>query len=244
MQQHLQILLSVQKIDLGVRQIELQLAALPSALNTLKASAADLRKNVDTLQQEHARISKELEEQKEIIKTETQRIKKWSVRLNELKHQREYLALSREIEGAKRAQKDAETRISELNTEMQSVAPKLEEAQDKFAVVEIDCDTESQRVEKDSAALLASIQAETSRRNDLTGGIPTSLLKKYDTIRAKRLGIGLVKIADGCCSGCNMRLPPQLYNTLQRGASIEQCPSCNRLMFWEQPSQTSDEISH
>ena len=47
------------------------------------------------------------------------------------------------------------------------------------------------------------------------------------------LGIGLVSVIEGNCQGCNMKLPPQLYNVLQRGNSIEQCPSCLRIIFWD-----------
>ena len=63
--------------------------------------------------------------------------------------------------------------------------------------------------------------------------IPKPLLKRYETIRAKRMGVGLALVVDGSCQGCNMKLPPQLYNILQRANTVEQCPSCSRLMVWD-----------
>jgi len=44
--------------------------------------------------------------------------------------------------------------------------------------------------------------------------------------------VGLVAVIEGSCSGCNMKLPPQLYNILQRVESVEQCPSCQRIIYW------------
>ena len=31
-----------------------------------------------------------------------------------------------------------------------------------------------------------------------------------------------------------MNIPPQLYNILQRGQTVETCPSCHRIIYWEE----------
>jgi predicted nucleic acid-binding Zn-ribbon protein len=49
-------------------------------------------------------------------------------------------------------------------------------------------------------------------------------------VRKKR-GTGVVPVQNGICKGCNMRLPPQLQNILRSGATIESCPSCQRLIY-------------
>jgi hypothetical protein len=58
-----------------------------------------------------------------------------------------------------------------------------------------------------------------------------------------RKGLAVVAVKDGTCRGCNMRIPPQLYNVLQRGNSLELCPTCNRIIYWarllEEPSEAS-----
>ena len=74
---------------------------------------------------------------------------------------------------------------------------------------------------------------EAARRESILPKVPRKLLKRYDMIRQKRLGIGLVLAVEGNCQGCNMRLPPQLFNILQRGDTVEQCPSCQRIVLWE-----------
>ncbi|MEZ4269998.1 MAG: C4-type zinc ribbon domain-containing protein [Myxococcota bacterium] len=71
-----------------------------------------------------------------------------------------------------------------------------------------------------------------ARREALLHKIPAPLLRKYEHIRKKRAELGLTPAADGRCTACNMRLPPQLYNILQRVDTIEQCPSCQRIVFY------------
>ncbi len=44
----------------------------------------------------------------------------------------------------------------------------------------------------------------------------------------------MAPVSNGTCRGCNMNIPPQLFNVLQRGTSIETCPYCHRIIFWEE----------
>jgi uncharacterized protein len=143
------------------------------------------------------------------------------------------LALSREVEGSKRANREAEEKILELMAQRDMLERKLDELQDKLAEEEVDCSTERAAVERVTQENGGRVESMRKRRDVLLPRIPRALLKKYDAIRGKRLGVGLVAVVDGCCQGCNMRLPPQLYNILQRGDSIEQCPSCQRIIFWD-----------
>lgn len=234
MRQHLADLNEIQKIDLGIREHEKRLQALPERLRQLEAQSATLRTEVEKLTTERNAMLAEASTLTEGIQAETQKLRKWEVRLNEIRNQREYLALSREVEGSKRQNRDSEERINELNTQREMLEKKLDELQDQLAELEVDCSAERQKVEAAQSELKKQLEGEITRREALYPKIPKPLLKKYATIRDKRVGIGLALVVDGRCRACNMKLPPQLYNILQRGETIEQCPSCQRIIFWEQ----------
>jgi len=42
----------------------------------------------------------------------------------------------------------------------------------------------------------------------------------------------VVEVRSGICQGCRMRVPPQLFNQIQRNAEVILCPSCQRMLFW------------
>ena len=52
------------------------------------------------------------------------------------------------------------------------------------------------------------------KRGKVTGSVDGTLLKRYETVRKKRMPV-LVAVIGGTCQGCNMNVPPQLYNTLR-----------------------------
>ncbi|MBI5510300.1 MAG: hypothetical protein HY903_16205 [Deltaproteobacteria bacterium] len=233
MRQQLLDLHEVQKIDVEIREIENQGASVSEKLAKLESSANVIRTEVKTLTEQRETTSREIKTLEGTVQAEAHKLRKWEARLNEIRNQREYLALSREVEGSKRANREAEEKILEFMAQRDQIEKKLDELQDKLAEEEVDCATERAGVERVVGENRERLAGMKKRREVLLPKIPRALLKKYDAIREKRLGVGLVTVVDGCCQGCNMKLPPQLYNILQRGDSIEQCPSCQRIIFWD-----------
>jgi predicted nucleic acid-binding Zn-ribbon protein len=64
----------------------------------------------------------------------------------------------------------------------------------------------------------------------VTGSVDGTLLKRYETVRKKRMPV-LVAVVGGTCQGCNMNVPPQLYNNLRSTLGTDVCPSCHRIIY-------------
>jgi predicted nucleic acid-binding Zn-ribbon protein len=223
----------IQKIDLEILETEKHGDGFQQRLSELEDAVKKSHAEVETLTDQREVIVRETKALEGTVQAENIKIKKWEVRLNEIRNQREYLALSREVEASKRANREAEEKILELMAQRDDIDKRLDELQDRLAEDEVDCDAERANVQREVREAQEARDAIKERRAALVPNVPASLLKKYDAIRAKRHGIGLVLVEDGCCQGCNMRLPPQLYNILQRGDSVEQCPTCQRIILWD-----------
>jgi hypothetical protein len=61
--------------------------------------------------------------------------------------------------------------------------------------------------------------------------LPVQLRKRYQLLFDRRGGMAVVEARNGACLGCNMHLPPQLFNSLFQTQEIQSCPHCNRLLF-------------
>jgi len=68
-------------------------------------------------------------------------------------------------------------------------------------------------------------------RKGLVANVPTPLYRRYELIRGRR-GTAITSTTDGTCSVCHMRLPPMLFQELTRENKFEQCPSCNRILYY------------
>ena len=52
--------------------------------------------------------------------------------------------------------------------------------------------------------------------------------------------MAIVDVKMQVCQGCNMNIPPQMYNELQRGISLKYCPSCERIIYWQDENERSE----
>jgi predicted nucleic acid-binding Zn-ribbon protein len=58
-------------------------------------------------------------------------------------------------------------------------------------------------------------------------------VRRYEFISGRRPGRAVVPAREGRCTGCNMMLPPQLFNELQLNTKILQCTNCQRVLYFE-----------
>lgn len=234
MRQFLIDLYKIQKIDLSIREDELKQEALPKPLTAQTAKLSTLEAEVARLTTQRDHVIAEARALQVTVETERDKVRKWEARLDDIRNQREFQALQRETEGQKRATRDSETKLQELHRTQDELQKRLDDLQVQLADDAQACSSERGRIETLMGEIKHAIAKKRETRDALVPQVPKPLFRKYDSIRAKRLGQGLSMVSAGCCVGCNMRLPPQLYNTLQRGDDILQCPSCFRIIFWDQ----------
>ncbi|HYO95122.1 MAG TPA: C4-type zinc ribbon domain-containing protein [Polyangiaceae bacterium] len=81
----------------------------------------------------------------------------------------------------------------------------------------------------------------TAAREALAKGVTPQIYRRYELIR-KRKGTALAHTTTGTCSACHMQLPPMQFQKLLRGDEFDQCPSCNRILYFRPgtPGQVND----
>jgi predicted nucleic acid-binding Zn-ribbon protein len=70
-----------------------------------------------------------------------------------------------------------------------------------------------------------------SERLRFSADLDARMLARYDRVRGARSGLGIVPAIAGRCNGCNMVVPPQVYNEIVACISLHACPSCHRILF-------------
>jgi len=231
--EHLLGLFEIQRIDVVIHELQEKREIIPVELGKLEAEVNSLKDELDSMNEQTESYSKEASNLEGVVQAENLKLKKWDVRLKDIRNQREFQALSREIESSKRANQNTEDRILELWKTKEALDVDIEEKKNSLVELAANCEEKSASVKAELAEIESSIASETARRDVLQPNIPTNLWRRYERIRDKRKGQGLVLATGGSCEGCNMKLLPQLYIILQRGETVEECPACNRILLFQ-----------
>ena len=233
MQEKLNLRRELQEIDqelaqaAAVRQgFEDESQGLTAEQDRVQVMADELLAQLDVLQQDLA----QLRQQQGI---ETDQIKKAESRLPAIQTQKEYVAVLKEIDMAKKTCLETQTQISEINKQIDELEADLAEKNTSLDIMKKQTAARGKEIEALLSENEQKISARRATRESLAKDLPKSLLSKYQRIFARREGLALVGVAEGACCGCHMQLPPQQYNQLHRGTELQSCPHCNRLLYMD-----------
>ena len=233
---HIRALEELAAMDAEVKALEEQLAEERGVLSSLKASLQTLDEKLRVDRAAVAAADKQRGALQLDPRTMTQQLEHARDQLNRSRTERERHAAQREREELRKLIRDREDEVTRLDGETSSVRSAVEATE-----------AEHKRVSEELAAKEGDIQAKVTQleadRTEKGGGrdgivkrLPPVIYRRSEMIRGRR-GNALAKTTDGTCRACNMSLPPQLFHKLRREPILEQCPSCNRLIYFAPPEQ-------
>lgn len=159
-------------------------------------------------------------------------------KMNRARTERETNAVQRELEELRKLQRDREEEVERFGKSIEAIRAALTAAEAEQTRILAELAEKEDLIAANVGQLEATHGTKAGGRDPLIKQIPTILYRRYDAVRAKR-GSGLAKTTNGTCTACNIALPPQLFHRLRREPMIEQCPSCNRLIYFAAPAVPS-----
>lgn len=231
MHEHIELLKALQDLDHELNSIRHERSLLEQEQLDLTGAMLRIQTMVEGLDEEIGKLQSQNDEFEQGLAQEDANVTRSEGRLPDIKTQKEYLAVLKEIDTAKKVSKDLQAKLDEkqaqiaaLNLEKDEKLSQLEELKSRSVVRE----TEIAEALKAFDKVLGK---KTTQRNTHFDPLPKQVQKRYALLMERRGGVAVVEARDGNCSGCNMHLPPQLYNSLFLDPQIQFCPHCNRLLF-------------
>lgn len=234
MREVLSCLRQLQKVDLEMLEIVKVRDTFPARVKELESQLARQESERAKTQAAFDTIHKERSEKHNKFKEDDERLKKWERRLNESKNAREASALAREIDAHKRMNQELEEEVLKLMEQEEREKTTLSSFDDTIKEIEEKLAQERAVCEEKLGDLNKQIAVFESDRQQYVEQLPKPLLRRYEGVKRTRGGLAVVAVRNGCCTGCNMRLRPQLHNTVLKGASLETCPGCKRMLYHEE----------
>ena len=221
-----------------LQEVDQLIDDLKATQNGLQAELSGINQGVDAVREEVATLETsltQLESEKVVLEAthtaELENITRSETNMKEIKTNKEFQAVGREITAAKKQVTDIEEQLLQKIGRIEELSGVL--AAKKSTCAEL-ADNSAQRTVAKQAEIdkiQAEIDADVVRRESVTKEIPANLVKKFTILREQRRGKALAIARDGYCMGCNMHLPPQLYNNLYKYEELLACPHCQRILI-------------
>jgi predicted nucleic acid-binding Zn-ribbon protein len=227
----LKALEELQKVDLRIRDLGAEAEQHPARLKQIEAERAQARTLLDATRGRLADNERARRQNEQLLQLEKEKVRKWESRLNELKTPREYAALARELDIAKKTNQTADEEIKRLAGEYGELKKQVESAEQALAEKESVVAREGAEIKTILDGVQSRITELEAERKKLVEQCDKGLVSKYERIRKQRGGVAVAPVVAGTCKGCQRNIPPQMANNLLTGSEILSCPNCHRFIY-------------
>ncbi|MGP8153419.1 MAG: zinc ribbon domain-containing protein [Smithella sp.] len=233
MKEKLLLLIKLQDCDSQLVKLSAKKKILPGNIEKLDKEFNLFKEGIEKNKIKYDELKSHHTEKESKIKKVNEGIVKTKERMLEVKNNKEYQAMLKEIETAESSRGEIETQIISLLEELDKLSVLVKKDEENLKQGRNKYEQEKKAIEDDLNAVDADVANWEQKRIDLQKNVPDDLLVRYERIKKRNKGVGVTSVWKSVCNGCHMNIPPQLYNELQRSDDLLSCPNCNRIMYYQ-----------
>ena len=231
LKEQLRLLCDLQELDLKILSLNEQLELLPTKITKLEENLKVHEQALEAKREELAQTEKELRSRNADLADQEQQKHKYQAQLRQVKTNKEYQALDKEIGFLEEKEAEVEDaildfmlRIDKRKEELLRQQKLLDGEKKTNRAQQVEC-------EREATGLLAEVGAYQEERNRFSSGIDEDLATGYEAW-GKRNNTAFVSIvSDDACSSCRISIPPQALKEARKYERIVQCSSCKRILY-------------
>ncbi len=234
-------LIQLQELDNFLRQITAELSDIPGLIKQIEEKLKADSELVATSKEKLSKNQKKRRELESEVKDLKTQITKFKRQLNEVKTNKEYTFLVKEIQ-------DTQSRIDLLEEEIIKELLAADEIEEEIRTASLKQKNDQEHLRQEIEVLnqrKKTLEQEKSqllkKKEELIQLIPPSQLQLYQSIAKKRAGVAMSRIKDEFCSMCQLRVRPQMLNEVRDCSKIHLCESCGRILYIDLSEEAGEE---
>ena len=232
MSPELEGLVKLQEIESRAAEAQKHIADAPAQIAALDAKLASARDRVTSTKQ--AVLDNQSQRRtldKDLIAAQ-QRLSKYKEQLMAVKTNDEYHAMQHQITAAQGEVARIEELVLVNMMDADELGAKTKAAEAALKSEETVIARERSAIEADVAEQRKVAEQMTKERGEVLPHLGRSAIDMFNRVLKARQGIAVAQAINGHCSICQMRLRPQVYNTIIKNEEIVQCDSCQRILYY------------
>ena len=231
MADQLDLLKKLQAIDSELFRLRKLEDEKPRELEALTAQAAAQEARVKAADTKLKSLQLAQKEKEVDLQSREGNVRKLQSQLFQVKTNKEYSAIQREIETLKADNSLLEETIIKTLEEIDQAGKARAQEQQRLSQEQERLKQERGRIERELADIETQIAQLERSRQTLLPDIDKASLATYEQVLGIRPGSAMVPLMNDACGGCHRRLPPQVINQVLLKAVLVTCESCNRILY-------------
>jgi len=230
-EEKLKLLFDLQQIHIKIAEIETLRGELPMEVKDLEDELEGLNKRIAILEDEMGQLDDAISKNENAKEDANAMIEKYGKQQMDVKNNREYDALTKEIELQNLNIQLADKKINDATAAKEGKQAYLDESNEFLAQRQGDLEAKKDELEKIMADTAKEEETLQNKVTKQSGKIEDRLLNAYNRVRTTfRNGLAVVSIEREACGGCFAKIPPQRQLEIRQRKRIITCEHCGRIV--------------
>jgi predicted nucleic acid-binding Zn-ribbon protein len=232
MRDQFQLLLTLQEVDDHLRALAAEEQQLPQRLQAYESACAAARQQLTAQQTAIEQNERQQRACERDLASHQEALRRTQNKTHAIKTNAEYSALLAEIETGKQRLEVLEDEILGLMeaADQQRQLYRQQEQHVQTALRELDA--QQQHLQQVRDDLHRAMTGEQARRQHTIAQLDAKLYAQYQKVAVQHGGRSVAQLREGVCSGCYLKVPPQLISEIRLQTQLFTCPHCRLMLFW------------
>lgn len=227
------LLREIQRIDLQIEALLKEEAQYRASLEGSGEELGGMAAEVEALEAEVSELTEQKKEREEHVRQNKERIEKDQARLGEIKNDKQYKAVNKEISNAEKSNRLLGMEIDALGDRLTEKENELSERQGRLSQKDAALGSMKEELAGKESLWSKNREGLDAEREAVAKDIKPQVISRYERIRSRRGGTGIANVKDETCLGCYIQIPPQIYIHLLKATSeLIDCPHCHRILYF------------
>lgn len=228
----LEPVLALQKKDRRLLKVLREIRDIPQRRNDIEAQLSGSKQRLEQAQDGRNRIEVSLKDIELEVESLKEQITKYKQQQMDAQTNDQYRAFIREIGTIEEQVKQLEEREIELLEELERVKAAVEECEARLDTEKEGISDELAELDEREAELREQLEKMKADRVRSAAQVDKEILQRYTRIMNNKKDFGLVLVeSGGHCSGCHMKLPPQVIHDARNPTKLVACNFCGRIVY-------------
>ncbi len=231
--EQIDILVELQEIEIKTELLKLEANKVSGKLdkldNELKAFESEMGKEENVIND----FRKNYRSCEKDMQVNNAKAEKSQEKLKLVKTNKEYQSSLKEIDEIKAINSKIEDEMLQDLEKIEASEKNIIEKKESYSILAEKLKQEKDIIIQESEQGRKEVALHEEEWKNISKKIDKNLLDKFSVVKEMVSGRAITAVKDAVCLGCNMQIPPQAYNELQRTDRLAFCPHCQRIIYWE-----------
>ena len=242
LKQQIDILVQYQSIEADQHKIEKRLKDIPNQIDALENKLKTYEQELENEKKKVEDVKKEYKAYESAVKDNLEKAKKSEFKLAEVKNNKEYQSILKEIDELKKKNDLVEDKMLECLDFLDQEEDRLKVKKTEFDAIKIESEEDKKDILEEGQKEKERLAALEAEKQEVLNHIDAQMMTQYEKVRGVVGRIVMARVENALCHACNMNMPPQRYHELLKCEEIILCPHCHRILYWEDQKEASVDV--